>query len=626
MNEPERSDAAASTTHRAASNPSPAASTAPLAPTFTRWARVVRSRLVVGHALSGLAVGAMFGAAGATAGWALRLGPERPWVVGVASVLGVLGALLVARRRRWSDADVALYLDAKLGGHEAVSTAIDAPSGLTPPVRLAVERQARAVLATATRKAVAPRVLRWAHAVAPLALALGTVAAVAPLPPAPPAPPAPPGAKLVKVSDLPGLERLEALDKLQARDPEQAARLKKIAEDARALRAALKQGVEQREALARIAKLRDRVDAERLKLTDKAGRAGLEAAIGAFDKHPDLSKAAKALGDGDLTRFDEEMQRLANGAEADARKEAREALKEAEERARKAGAQALADALKRQQQRFEDSEKKAEAFREFGKQLEQHLDDEGRKALAEHGKNPDPESAKKLAEGMSRALEKLTPEERKALAEKLGRSAEGGQKSGASKDQLRELAKELATPKGQRELAERLRELAKEPPPSEDELRERMLDDAERGGADAQKQLGGVAPTPGGGAPGKQGGSGKDGQSGAGKKGPGGSGKGDGKAGAGGPGSEHDGGTADHKGNTKRLNAAELRAKAQARFDGRAPMLGTTQGRTDARPGETANQAAPKALGRLTPGEVGATDQGDVPEEYREQVGRYFQP
>ncbi len=32
------------------------------------------------------------------------------------------------------------------------------------------------------------------------------------------------------------------------------------------------------------------------------------------------------------------------------------------------------------------------------------------------------------------------------------------------------------------------------------------------------------------------------------------------------------------------------------------------------------------ALGEAAPGEVGGVDRSDVPEEYREQVGRYFPP
>ena len=43
-------------------------------------------------------------------------------------------------------------------------------------------------------------------------------------------------------------------------------------------------------------------------------------------------------------------------------------------------------------------------------------------------------------------------------------------------------------------------------------------------------------------------------------------------------------------------------------------------------PGETANQVGSGALGAVGPAEVGGMERSDVPEEYREQVGRYFSP
>ena len=45
-----------------------------------------------------------------------------------------------------------------------------------------------------------------------------------------------------------------------------------------------------------------------------------------------------------------------------------------------------------------------------------------------------------------------------------------------------------------------------------------------------------------------------------------------------------------------------------------------------ARAGETANQAGTGALGAAGPDQVGGVEHSEVPEEYREQVGRYFQP
>jgi hypothetical protein len=53
-------------------------------------------------------------------------------------------------------------------------------------------------------------------------------------------------------------------------------------------------------------------------------------------------------------------------------------------------------------------------------------------------------------------------------------------------------------------------------------------------------------------------------------------------------------------------------------------MQGTTLGRAPARAGETANQRGTGALGGVGRTEVGAVEGTDIPEEYREQVGRYF--
>ena len=55
-------------------------------------------------------------------------------------------------------------------------------------------------------------------------------------------------------------------------------------------------------------------------------------------------------------------------------------------------------------------------------------------------------------------------------------------------------------------------------------------------------------------------------------------------------------------------------------------MHAATLGRAPARAGETANQLGTGTLGQVGPSEVGAVEGADIPEEYREQVGRYFEP
>jgi hypothetical protein len=188
-----------------------------------------------------------------------------------------------------------------------------------------------------------------------------------------------------------------------------------------------------------------------------------------------------------------------------------------------------------------------------------------------------------------------------------------------TKEQLKELEKRLSTPEGQKELAERLKELAREQA-SPDAQREQGLDEGEQGGAEAERGLGGMAPVP------------MESPGGAGEKGNKGD-KGDGKTangneapGQGGPGSKKDKGKGDHKGSTGKIDAQELRSKAQAKLNPGMPMQGSSMGRAPSRPGETANRAGTGALGEAAPSELGGVEGAEVPEEYREQVGRYFTP
>jgi hypothetical protein len=74
------------------------------------------------------------------------------------------------------------------------------------------------------------------------------------------------------------------------------------------------------------------------------------------------------------------------------------------------------------------------------------------------------------------------------------------------------------------------------------------------------------------------------------------------------------------------VTAPELRSKANVQRSGVGPMHAATLGRAPARPGDTANQRGTGSLGSVAPGEIGAVEQSEVPEEYREHVGRYFEP
>lgn len=584
---------------------------------FRAWARRVRARAALRTALTGLGVGAALGVAAALCAHFGRLADARPWVaVGLAGAgLGV--GLVEARRRRWSDAEVALYLDARWGSAETITTALDLGRRSSPPPGAEVAlSQAVELLERGDRSSAEPRILSRAQLLIPLAALAGIGIAFLPPPPAEASAPQAPGSDIVKLEKLAGLDRIEALERLGGTTPEERERLKRIAEEARKLRAELKKGVERREALAALAKLRDDIAAERLKLGDASNRAALDAALAELERKGALKQAAKALGEGDLVAFDEEMQRLANTLEKADREAAKEALEQAAKAARQKGSEALARALERERQKLEQAEAKAEALRELARELAGSLDAEGKKALEDYGETGSLEAQRKLTEALERALRRLSEEERKRLAENLKRRADSGtgKMTPMTRAELEELARRLSEKDADRLLEEQLRKLA-ERNPSEDAARERALDDADRGGAEAQRGLGAV-PLPGGAQPGPS-----NEQPGVGsnqKSDPA------GQSGQGGPGSGKDEGTADHSGETRALDGKELRSKAEGKLLPGGALHEATLGRAPARPGETANERGAGALGSVGRIEIGAVEGTDIPEEYREQVGRYF--
>jgi hypothetical protein len=587
---------------------------------FQSLAKRVHRRHAGRLALTGASLGLSLGALAALGLWALRWGEWRPLSAGLGALGAIAGATL-AHRKRWSETDVALYLDARLASAETLTTALAAQSAngaksASEPALAHVLERASGVLDNADPTRVKPKLWSRFHALLPAALAAIAVVSVLPLPPAPPVVPSAPGAERVQIENLKGLERIEALGHLPGQNPEQDERLKKLAEQAKKLREALAKGLEKREALSEIAKLRDGIAAERLKLGDRQNRPGLDAALRAFGNSPRLRDAQKALGNGDLTAFDDEMQQLANRAESSDRQAAKDALEEAAKAARAKGAQGLADALDAQKRLFERRESHADALRELAKSMKGKLSPEALEDLKEFGSSGSPQAEQRLADGLERALEGLTSEERQRLAERMQQQLEGagGNASPMTKKQLEEMAKRLASKEGIEQLKKQLQELAK-PVPSDDAKREQGLGDAERGGSAAERGLGAM-PVPIDGD-GQSPGSGPGADDKAGQASPGGSP---------GPGGKRDSGTGDHRGSTPEIAAKELRSKADARLQAGAPMHGATLGRAPARPGETANQLGTGSLGEAQKTEVGAVDHADIPEEYREQVGRYFEP
>ncbi len=598
----------------------------------------MRRRLAVERMLSGAAIGLVLGAGAAAAAWQTRHGALRPWMA-AGGALGAAAGAIVARRRRWRDEEVALFLDGRLGGKESISTAIelDRREEGEDPARAVVLSQAITVLEKANPKDARPRFVRAWHLAIPLGLAAIGYVSLLPLPALPPPPAAPPGAERVALADIKGLEKIIDLANTDARDDAQRKRLDKLADDAKKLREKLRAGMEKREAQAEIGKLKDAITAERLSLGDGEQRQGLESALGKLAENPDLSDAAKALGDRDLVSFDDAMENLANKLEKEDRERAKKTLEEAAEAARKQNAPDVAKALEEQKKRLEEMAKKNEKLKELGKAIGEGLSEDAKEALkdVDSGKGGSKEQ-QKLAEKMEEALGKLSPEERKQLAENMKKrasqmSGEEAPGEGPSKEQLQELAEQLESEEGQKQLAEELKKMAEAPPEgSEEGDRQKKLEDAQKGAGEAEGQLGAPmpVPAPGQGKPGnKPGQNGKE--PGGGEKpgggSPGGSngGKDDGQPFAG---HSEGGGPGDHKGQTGVVDGKGVKSRASGPINKGKPMPGVVMGRTSGRAGDTANIQGTGALGQAAAGELGAIERSDVPEEYREQVGRYFQP
>lgn len=624
---------------------------------FNRWASRIRRRLALEHVLTGAAVGMVIGAGACAAAWQLRHGDLRPFTA-AGGIAGAAAGAVVARRKRFKDAEVALYLDAKLGSDEAIATAVDLESKAgagadiknkkqtnaasrkddaddeRDSARAVVITQAAAALEKATPKQVRPTVLRIWHAAVPVAAAGIAFMTWLPVPPPPPAVAAPPGVDKIQMADIRGLEKVIKLAEIDARDEAQKQRLKQLADEAKKIREKLRQGVEKREAQADIAKLKDAIAAERMRIGEGEQRQGLEAALGKLAENGQLKEAEKALGDRDLVHFDEAMEELANKLEKEDREKAQKSLEEAAEAAKKAGAPDVAKALEEQKKLLEERGKKGEKLKELAKSLGDGLSPEGKEALNEMQGSGSSKAQQKLAKELEKALGNLSEQERKQLAENLKKQAaaqkgqNGGLENEPTERELKELANQLGTPEGQQQLEEQLREMAKAPPPgSEEAERQQALEDAQKGAGEAEQQMGGGGlPVPmmaDANGPGKSGGKGEQGgKDGQGSQAGGNDPNGKGQNGGPGPG----GGKGEHAGQTGVVDGSGVSARAQAKINKGRLMPGMVMGRTAGRPGETANMQGSGALGTVAPDEVGGVERSDVPEEYREQVGRYFQP
>ena len=628
-------------------------------PLFEGWARRVRGRLALRQAVTGAALGLCAATIPAALAWKTRHGDLRPYAPLVAIVGAGIGAG-IAYRKRWSDTEVALFLDHRFATDETITTAVEmqSESELDEEARAVVVSSAANALAQGDAKRATPALWKPLHLVAPIAIAGLVFIARAPLPAAPVVATPPPGATHVQLQQVEGLEKVAKLAQVDARDEAQKQRLDKISKDAEKLREELNKGLEKRDAQDRIARLRDAIAAERLSLGDGEKRAGLEAAQSKLEENNSTKDAAKALGDHDLEKFDEDMEKLANQREKKDRELAQKKLQEAADAAKQGGAPDVSKALEDEKQLTGERGRRADELRALSKAMDGAGLASGElksksEALDREGSD---KAARELSDAMGKALDKLTPEERKRVADKLREEAkqQGGVGEGDPQG-MKDLADDLATPEGQKKLENDLKDLAKADTESEESKRQKKLDDAENGAGDTEKDIdkqgqGKSKPGDGQGEQGQQGegqqsqGEGQQGQGegqaqGEGQGQGGGHGpipiplEGQGQSGgdahgskAGGMGGGHDTGAGDHSGRTDEVNGETMRSRAHGPLNKASAMPGTSTGLSAGRAGGTANTQGSGGLTSAGPHEVSGVDNSDVPEEYREQVRQYFQP
>lgn len=574
---------------------------------FARHAWRARAAHVLRRTLHGVALGITLAGASlaTTSHFVSSVRPIEKLGFGlVGMMLGAGAALVVARRQAWTDVEVALFFDRRLGTREAIVTALELPHLTT--ARRVGGRALRLAPPLALRVAILEG-RHWALAAAGMAFVLATLVPH----PAPIALAKAPGSETLVLTKVKGLERLERLGSLSTRDEAQRDRLLAIAKEARKLREDLAKGLAKRDAQDRTARLADALRAERLTLGSGDERKGLEHAIAVLEREGATRQVAKELGDHDVDAMDRELERHANAREEKDRERAKKALEEAEKAAQAAGASGVARSVAEERELLEKRAARADALREIASAL--HSKDVAEK-LGKLDESPSDANARELADALAEAVSKLSKEEREKLAAKLVEhqaAVAGSRREGASPPPSVRGA----------DLERRLREMAHEDDATKESARDNALASAQQ---DAEEAANEVSPSPAGSGA-RRGDRGTD------------SGEADGRtagrAGLGGPsgqpgaGSHHDTGRGNHEGAaTEHVLSPSFKARARGPLRPGPQMPGST---TAWRPGEaggTADVRGAGALGTNSSDEISGTERSEVPQEYRDQVHKYFRP
>jgi hypothetical protein len=539
--------------------------------------------------LNGAAVALVMAVGIALGGWRARHDGLRSYAIVVAGA-GALVGTIVARRKRWSDVEVALFLDARFDSHETIATALQLEHASATAPCIAVVSRATRLLASEDPSKAKTRVLSRVQGLAPLAVVGLIVVARLPLPSTPVVAPEA-GIAPVRLAETEGLDAIAKLGKLDGRDDEQRARLAAIARDAVALKEQLRAGLERRDAQDRIARIGDALDRERLSLGDGEKRAGLESAIARLQSAPQTGAAARALGDHDLEAMDEAMERLASSREKRDRALADEALRDAADAASRAGAPDVAKALEGERRLLAKRASDSDSLRELAQAMRDAgvLGHDEQRALDSLDREKSSEAARALAQSLEKALSKLTPEERKRLAAKLAAQA-----TRAKNEKVARAGDSSSpAPLDERSVEEQLRALANDDSPSDEAARELALESAQRGASETESEMNG------------------NGTSGAAGSGAGGS---------------HDVGTGAHAGHSDVLAGDTLKSRAHTALNAASAMPGSVTTLAPGRAGDVATALATGDLRAAAPSQLDGVEKSDVPEEYRDQVRRYFNP
>lgn len=548
--------------------------------------------------------------AGAASVLLARYAHHVPRAVALAAIVPAFVPLVLARRRIERDAlPLALEVDHRLKADAAVVTAAElllASRATAEGLPERIQSDARKALDGRGARDVFAPLGRRHHATLAGAVALVIAALVAPIRPARPT--APPRV-VAKVKDAQTAEAArqvaESLEAAAREDPDHARPVEAVATAARQLARDLEHGMSRDEALARMDELERSADEALAWARDERHREAANAALAELDT-PDQRELRDALAQGDMSRVDEAVRRVADQREAAARRAAEEALARAAEAARSHGSNDLARALDEER----DLLRRRGASNDLAREVARALGNTpGAQRIAEHlsrASQSDRELSRALDEVMREMDRTLTPEERRRLAEAMARMAT--QADPGTRANF-ERAGRAMTPEEARAAMRALLE----------QLRNGSLDRTRAGGAarageGARGEM--VRLRVGlqtGRTPGRGEGQGRNSANGTPGSTPG----------SGGHGSDHDEGHVPTAGSTRRANGQGFVAPVQASPDPTNPGLPVGSELVDTT-GAQAVTATPERLQQIAPSALQGLERTPVPEPYRDQVRTYF--